>query len=106
MDDNDAAKFYSDPDNLRPAGSPRRRVGGKALSSHVPVRFSPALVAAVKVLAELDGTTVSTWIRNVVAREVQRRAPSQTRAVVETGVQWVEPEPRSMTYAPPQALVS
>jgi hypothetical protein len=78
MDDNEADQYYSDPENLRPLGPARRRSGGVPLTSHVPVRFSPALVAAVKALADRDGTTVSTWIRNVVTQEVQRRTPPRT----------------------------
>lgn len=78
MDYEEAEKFYSDPENLRPAGPARKRGQGKVLTSHVPVRFSPSLIAAVKAIADMDGVTVSTWIRNVVTREVNRRATSVT----------------------------
>ena len=64
MDDDEAARHYSDPENLRPAGPARRRSGAPALSGHVPVRFSPSLISAIKALADFDGVSVSAWIRN------------------------------------------
>jgi hypothetical protein len=76
--DDAAARRYEDPENLTPAG-PARRVRSQpsraGLGKHVPVRFSAELIAAVKRLADMDGTTVSTWIRTVVGREVERRRP-------------------------------
>jgi hypothetical protein len=76
MDDEQAYEFYSDPKNLEPGGPGRRRKAGRSvLTSHVPVRFPPATIAAVKSLAEADGVTVSTWIRQVVQKEVERRQP-------------------------------
>src|SRR5262245_12576680 len=76
-DDDAAARHYEDPENLAPAG-PGRRVrasGSRTLGAHVPVRFSAELIAAVKRLADMDGMTVSTWIRTTVGREVERRRP-------------------------------
>jgi hypothetical protein len=87
MDDKEAAEFYANPENLRPAGKGRQRSGG-TLSSHVPVRFSPSLIAAVKRLADLDGVTISTWIRNLVTREVERRATPITTSGHITTVNW------------------
>jgi predicted DNA binding CopG/RHH family protein len=78
--DDAAAQHYEDPENLTPAG-PGRRVrtaGTRALDTHVPVRFSAELIAAVKRLADVDGMTVSTWIRTTVSREVERRRPRPT----------------------------
>jgi hypothetical protein len=99
MDDAQAADFYANPENLRVDGPPRRRTGGSPLSAHVPIRFSPALAAAVKALADRDGVTVSTWVRTVVAREVQRRTPSYTQARSDVPVvQWATaPDSRSAT---------
>ncbi len=45
------------------------------LSAHVPVRFPPALIQDIRVMAEHDRKTVSAWIRDVVEAEVKRRRP-------------------------------
>lgn len=77
-DDAAAARRYEDPEAHVPAGPPvrrRARSSKSSLSAHVPVRFGADLIAAVKRLADSDGVTVSTWIRNLVKREVERRRP-------------------------------
>jgi hypothetical protein len=51
----------------------RRRTTGPVLTSHVPVRFPPEMIEAVKTLADQDGMTVSSWIRQVIRLEIQRR---------------------------------
>ena len=43
------------------------------LTTHVPVRFTPETIAAVKALADEDGRTVSSWIRRIIDLEIQRR---------------------------------
>ena len=48
------------------------------MTGHVPVRFSESVIARVKTLASIDGVTVSTWIRNLVLKEVERRSPPTT----------------------------
>ena len=81
-DDEAAARRYADPENLTPAGPalPTTRGPRRNLGKHVPVRFTADLIAAVKRLADVDGMTVSTWIRTVVSREVDRRQPpAQTK---------------------------
>jgi hypothetical protein len=76
MDDREAYEFYeSQPERLALRGTPTAR-SGAALSTHVPVRFSPNVIARVRVLAERDGTTVSGWIRRVVEEAVERRMPA------------------------------
>lgn len=77
MTDEEAMEFYADPENQRTAGPGVRR-SGPALSTHVRVRFSPEMIAAVKRFADEDHSTVSTWIRKVVAREIDRRRESET----------------------------
>ena len=78
--DDQAASFYEDEANLAPTGPSRRRAGqSKRLSNHVPVRFDPELLQHVRGLAVLDGVSVSTWIRNSVQREVERRLPKPTQ---------------------------
>lgn len=77
MTDEEAMEFYADPTNQRAAGPGVRR-SGPALSTHVRVRFSPEMIAAVKRFADEDHSTVSTWIRKVVAREIDRRRESET----------------------------
>ena len=86
--DNDANAFYSDPENLRPAGPARRRSEGRVLSSHIPVRFNPSLVVAVKAIADLEGLSVSTWIRRLVTREIERHRPPVTGAAEVIEMSW------------------
>ena len=81
-DDAAAAEFYSNPENRKPAGPPRERAGqSRRLTSHVPIRFRPQTIAKARVIAEHEGMTVSSWIRAVIEREVERRMPasSETR---------------------------
>ena len=66
--------IYDDPRNRRPAG-PGRPVPATALSTHVPVRFSPETVALVKYLAADDNLTVSAWIRREIEKAITRRIP-------------------------------
>lgn len=76
MDDKLAADFYADPANRRIVGPSRRRAGqGRLLSNHVPVRFAASMIARIRTLAARDGLTVSSWVRSVVEREVERRMP-------------------------------
>jgi len=70
--DGSACAFYEDSANLEPAGPARRRQR-PALSSFVPVRFTPEMIADVKLLAAADGMTVSAWVRNAVRGEIARR---------------------------------
>jgi hypothetical protein len=79
----------SSPENQNPVG-PRARAGqARLLTSHVPIRFRPQTIEKAKVIAERDGMTVSSWIRGVVEREVERRMPAspQTR-LSESNTSW------------------
>lgn len=76
--DDDAATFYEAEENRRTSGSGARRARGARLTSHVPVRFEADLIGSVKVFADEDGMTVSSWIRLIVAREVRVRSARQT----------------------------
>lgn len=90
MTDASEYEFYDDPANREAApvvGVKRSRPG---LSTHVPVRFSPEMVVAVRALADEDGVSVSTWIRNVVSREIQRRRPPVTSSPTAIGFVTVE----------------
>lgn len=69
--------FYADPEHLAPAGPARRRQR-PVMSGMVPVRFPQDMIAVVKRFAGQDGMTVSTWIRHLVAKEIERRLPPQT----------------------------
>jgi hypothetical protein len=75
MSDEGAFEHYKDAANRTPA-SGTYRVPKSALSRHVPIRFRPLTIAKAKVIAERDGMTVSSWIRSVVEREVERRMPA------------------------------
>jgi hypothetical protein len=79
-DDESMYEYYADPDNRVPDGPGRRRAS-KPLTTHVPIRFSPEVVAQVKQLADLDRKTVSSWIRDVVDEEVERRRPHYPQSV-------------------------
>jgi len=72
-----AHEFYANPEHLAAAGRGQQR-HRPMKSAMTPVRFSPEMIAAVKHFASLDGVTVSTWIRRLVGRELQRRQPPAT----------------------------
>jgi len=74
VSDAEAYAHYADPDNRVPAGEGRRR-RTKPMSSHVPIRFAPDVIAEVKDVAREDRKTVSSWIRDTVERELERRRP-------------------------------
>ena len=74
MSDEEAYTHYADPDNREPTGPGRRR-STRPMSSHVPVRFTPDVIAEVKQVAREDRKTVSSWIRDTVERELERRRP-------------------------------
>jgi hypothetical protein len=94
--DDAAAEYYEDPENRQLMGSGRRRAGQAGrLSSHVPVRFSATVIDRVKELAAEEGKTVSSWIREVVEREVLRRERSRTQGMA-VSVRW--------DYLPPSSV--
>jgi hypothetical protein len=72
-----AYEHYMDPGNLAPSGPAHVRQS-KALTGLVPVRFSQETILAVRHYADQDGVTVSSWIRRLVADELQRRHPPVT----------------------------
>jgi hypothetical protein len=79
MSDAEDYQYYADPDNREPAGPGRRRRGA-SLSSHVPIRFRPDVIARVKEHADRDRKTVSSWIRDIVEMELDRRRLYETRS--------------------------
>lgn len=79
MNDEEARAFYTDPEHLAVAGPGQRRERPMK-TVMTPVRFTPEMIAAVKRFASEDGMTVSTWIRGIIAREIQRRQPPATSA--------------------------
>jgi predicted DNA binding CopG/RHH family protein len=99
--DDAAAAYYEDPENRRLKGPGQKRAQQPGrLTTHVPIRFSSGIIERVKDLAADDGKTVSSWIRDVVEREVLRRERSKTVGVMPT-VQWKERalEPLSSTLS-------
>ena len=63
-------------DDYTPSHAGRTRAGqGRILSTHIPVRFSPIAVAQLRELAARDGVTVSSWVRNLVEREIKSQLP-------------------------------
>jgi hypothetical protein len=103
-----AHEFYKDPEHLAVAG-PGERPPQPLKSGLIPVRFTPDTITAVKRVAKQDGVTVSTWIRRLVGRELQRRLPSITEPTTEAPIvriDYADPfGPRSETY-PDQELVA
>ncbi len=80
MSDEEAAEYYRQPDHQEPSSAPARRRSTPGLSEHVPIRFRPDVIANVRILAANDQKTVSTWIRDVVEREVDRRLPPSSKS--------------------------
>jgi predicted DNA binding CopG/RHH family protein len=81
--DDAAAAYYELAENQEPAGPGRKRsMQSRRLTTHVPIRFSSAVIERVKELAAEDGKTVSSWIRDVIEREVLLREQSRTVGVV------------------------
>ena|SRR5215467_6747903 len=77
MNEGEAHEFYADPAHLKTTGPGERR-RRPMKSGMIPVRFTPDAITAVKHFARQDGVTVSTWIRRLVAIELQRRQPPVT----------------------------
>jgi hypothetical protein len=79
MTDPTVYSYYDDDENVVVAGPavkpPRRR-----LSSHLPVRFAPAVLASARQLAIQDGLSISAWVRWLVEQEVLRRTPAKTES--------------------------
>jgi hypothetical protein len=46
---------------------------GTRLTGHVPVRFDPDMIAAIRRWSDEDGMTVSAWVRKLVRDEIGRR---------------------------------
>jgi len=63
-------EFYANPANQIPTGPPVRRRA--RLSEPVPVRFPVELLAQVRLRAEEDDRSVSSWIRRAVEHELAR----------------------------------
>ncbi len=75
-DDEKAAEFYADPANRSSAGRKPTRRKAQGLTTHVPIRFRPESIEAIKRLAHEDGMTVSGWVRLLCEREIEARTPS------------------------------
>jgi hypothetical protein len=67
-----ACAFYADPAHLVPVG-PAHKPQRPVKSAHVPVRFDPEMVAAMRRWSDEDGMTVSAWVRKLVRDEISRR---------------------------------
>ena len=74
--DSDAAAcaYYADPAHLTTTGPARKHPKDRQVkSAHVPVRFDPEMVAAIRRWSDEDGMTVSAWVRKLVRDEIARR---------------------------------
>lgn len=81
MNDEEAAAFYSKPENLR-AGERVTPPSRPRMAGHVPIRFSQETIDQIKALAAEDGNTVSMWIRKVVEKAILQRRPAETSLTV------------------------
>lgn len=64
--------FYAQVENQEPQGPARRRRA--RLTEIVPVRFPEETLEALRVRAEADDRSVSSWIRRAVEHELERDA--------------------------------
>lgn len=108
MNDEEAAAYYEDDEHQEPAGPGRHR-SRRALSTHVPIRFRPEIISRVKILASRDGKTVSSWIRDLVDREIERRLPApRSKGTQAKEIRWLPRVPggttTTATEAPERAL--
>jgi hypothetical protein len=99
-DDKATYEYYADPDNRVPAGPARRRAS-QPLTTHVPIRFSSEVIADVKRLADEDHKSVSSWIRDVVEDEVERRRPRTPYSVG-----FITAAATNQTVSPPNLVTS
>jgi predicted HicB family RNase H-like nuclease len=76
MSDEEAADFYAETDNQ--GFDSTRIVRGRPLSSSIPVRFPPEVIAQVQAAADREGLTVSAWVRNAVADALARSTSDTT----------------------------
>jgi hypothetical protein len=79
MTDQQAAEFYARPENQRLGGGV---VSRRALASSIPVRFPPDIVEAVRSVADVEGITVSEWIRRAVTGALSARAADDDPATI------------------------
>jgi hypothetical protein len=71
-----------DDGEVQPPGHPDGKRSRAKLTGHVPIRFPEDTIRRVRALAYHDGVTVSTWIRQVVGREIERRLPSESIGLI------------------------
>jgi predicted DNA binding CopG/RHH family protein len=76
MSDEQAYDHYADESHQKLGERVTERIPRPRMTGHVPVRFPQEAIASIKAIADHDGLTVSTWIRQVVMREIERRLPS------------------------------
>jgi len=72
----DRARSLSEADRSSTAATAGRT---PKLTSMVPVRFEPIVLAEVRRRAEMDGRSVSGWIRRAVQAELDRSAADDNR---------------------------
>ncbi len=73
LNDAEAFEHYDNPANREPAAGEARRRRARTLARHVPVRFAADTIEAVRPLAQMDGMTVSAWIRRAVDSATRQR---------------------------------
>jgi len=87
MNGKEDAAFYKDPANLQ-AGQRVTPKSRPSMKGHVPIRFPEDVIAQVKLLAERDGLTVSSWIRTLVLHELERRSAPTTGHAYWASIKW------------------
>lgn len=61
--------------NSRAVSGPAVALPRRRLTSYLPVRFAPDVLARARSLAVEDGMSISSWVRRLVEREVASRTP-------------------------------
>ncbi len=100
--DAEAVERYSVAEHQVPGAGPAVKRTRPNLTSHVPIRFQPEVLAQVRIVAEHDGVTVSTWIRAAVGRAVAIRmaqiAPGDTAPAVHVSFHRADANAASYPY--------
>jgi hypothetical protein len=88
----------AETEDIQTTGRVVQRRRRPSLSAYLPVRFPPDVLEDAKVLARHDGVSISSWVRNLVTREVmRRRIASETRLGFRIEVSSNQEQPASET---------
>lgn len=78
MGDEEAADFYAEPANQ--GFDPTRVVRPGPLGDSIPVRFPTGMLDQVRVAADMEGITVSEWVRRAVGDALAQQSETEEGA--------------------------